>query len=297
MLSYRARLFKKIIKISPRDPARLPLPEVRKQMDQLNLLFGIPGKTIVKKTSIGSIRGEWVQASDADLSNVILYLHGGGYMIGSPKSHRGIVARISHASKARAFALDYRLGPESPFPAAVEDAVAAYRWLINHETPANNIVIAGDSAGGGLTLATLISLRDAGDPLPAAAVLLSPWTDLTLSGASYITKADADPLLKKNHLMTFCDAYVEKSDPKNPLISSVFANLKNLPPMLIQVGSDEILLDDSVRVADAAKKAGVDVTIEIWDGLWHVWQCFARYVPEAKDAINKIGAFIRLHMT
>ncbi len=204
-----------------------------------------------------------------------------------------MAARISRASGARVLAINYRLAPEHPFPAAVEDATAAYRWLLAQGIAPNRIVIAGDSAGGGLTISTLLALRDAKQPLPAAAVPISPWTDLAATGESLRTLAGKDPMVQAEPLKEMAKLYLGKADAKNPLASPLYADFKGLPPMLIQVGGAEILLDDAKRVADKAKAAGVMVELEVWDEMVHVWHVFAKLLPEGQQAIDRIGRFVR----
>jgi epsilon-lactone hydrolase len=242
---------------------------------------------------VAGIAAEWVVAPGAAENRAILYLHGGGYVTGSIKTHRAMVARISRASAARVLLIDYRLAPEHPFPAAVEDATAAYKWLLSQGLKPNKIAIAGDSAGGGLAIALLIALRDAKQPLPAAAVGISPWTDLEGTGASVKTKAAKDPMVGIDNLNESAKAYYAGHDPKHPLISPLHADFHGLPPILIQVGEAEILLDDSTRVAERAKAAGVEVVLEQWEDMVHVWHVFAKILPEGQQAIDKLGAFVR----
>jgi acetyl esterase/lipase len=205
-----------------------------------------------------------------------------------------LAARLAIASQARLLTIDYRLAPENPYPAALEDAHAAFRWLLAQDIPAKQIAIGGDSAGGGLTLATAVSLRDAGQALPAALFLLSPWTDLTFTGKSIQNRKGIDPIFGgEGNRIGFAPAYLGTHDPADPLVSPLFADLHDLPPTLIHVGSDEILLDDSTRLEENLKVAGVESQLEVWDGLWHVFQIFAPYVPEAQLSIDKVGEFIR----
>jgi acetyl esterase/lipase len=228
-----------------------------------------------------------------DPDRTILYLHGGAYTRGSIVSHRALVARLSAASGARALVIAYRLAPENPFPAAVEDATAAYRWLLEQHIQPDQLVVSGDSAGGGLSLALLLALRDAGHPLPAGAALLSPWTDLAGTGESIRTLAGADPWLNAERLMLTAGLYLAGADACNPLASPLYGDLHGLPPLLIQVGTDEILLDDATRLAERARAAGVPVTLEVWERMWHVFQSFAAEIPEGRQAVEKIGAFVR----
>jgi epsilon-lactone hydrolase len=244
----------------------------------------------------GGVQAEWVQASNAVAERVILYLHGGGYVIGSIATHRGLAGRLSQAAAARVLLVDYRLAPEHPFPAAVDDATGAYRWLLAQGIAPARLVMAGDSAGGGLTIATLVALRDAGVPLPAAAVCLSPWIDLEGRGDSVTTKAAADPLVQKDMLLQLGAWYLAGADPHTPLAAPLYADLRHLPPLLIQVGTAEILLDDATRLAEKAIAAGVKVTLEPWEDMIHVWQLFAPMLPEGQQAIERIGVFVQQHI-
>jgi acetyl esterase/lipase len=277
----------------PRD--ELNIEEARAAIEQGGALFGPEAGTTNEAVDAGGVPAEWIRGPGAGEAATIYYLHGGGYTIGSIGSHRGLISRLSKASGARALAIDYRLAPEHPFPAGLEDAVRAYRWLLAQGADPSTIVIAGDSAGGGLTLATLLSLRDAGDPLPAAAVLLSPWTDLDASGESTQTRAALDPMIPVDPLKRMAHLYAGDRPLTDPLVSPLYAGLHGLPPMLIHVGDHEVLLDDSTRLAERAKAAGVDATLEVWDEMIHVWQFFAPLLPEATQAIERIGGFIREH--
>jgi monoterpene epsilon-lactone hydrolase len=223
----------------------------------------------------------------------ILYLHGGYYVFGSIHSHRNLAGNIAAGARARALIIAYRLGPEHPFPAAPEDALTAYRWLLAQDRRPHQITLVGDSAGGGLVLALLLSLRDRGEPLPAAAVCLSPVTDLTLSGESWKTNDRKDAVIERQVAEEARSMYVARTNPCEPLCSPLFADLHGLPPLLIQVGSDEVFLSDSTCFAEHARAAGVDVTLEVWRGMQHVWQYSAPFVPEARQAINRIGEFIK----
>jgi epsilon-lactone hydrolase len=243
----------------------------------------------------GGVSAEWIIPPGAEETRVVLYLHGGGYVVGSINTHRDLMARIARAAGARALGIDYRLAPEHPFPAAVEDATAAYRWLVSHGTAPARIAIAGDSAGGGLTLDTLIALRDAGEPLPAAAACLSPWVDLQGIGASMTSKAAVDPFVQKEMIQFMAQQYLGDRDPRTPLAAPLYADLQGLPPLLIQVGTAEVLLDDATRIAERARAAGVEVSLEVWDDMIHVWQLFAPILPEGQQAIEHISAFIRAH--
>jgi acetyl esterase/lipase len=223
----------------------------------------------------------------------VLYLHGGGYVIGSPRSHRHLAAAIGRAAGTPTLLLDYRLAPEHPFPAAVDDAVAAYRWLLARGLSSDRIVVAGDSAGGGLTVALLLALRDRGVARPAGGVCISPWVDLTCSGASYATKAATDPIVTRDGVAAMAQAYAGTGDFKGPLVSPLFADLRGLPPLLVQVGSEEVLLDDAAGLSARARAAGVDVTYEEWPAMIHVWHWFLPMLDEAERAVATIGGFVR----
>lgn len=245
-----------------------------------------------EQVSAGGINSEWVTAPGAKGDRVVLYLHGGGYVIGSVKTHRDLMGRVSRSAQARVLGLNYRLAPENPFPAAVDDAVAAYRWLLGQGYKPSKIAVAGDSAGGGLTVATLVAIREAGLPLPAAGVCLSPWVDLEGIGESMTTRAKVDPVVQREGLTGMAQAYLQGKDPRTPLAAPLYADLKGLPPLLIQVGDAETLLDDSNRLAERAKAAGVQVKLEVWPEMIHVWQLFASFLPEGQQAVDVIGKFI-----
>lgn len=270
----------------------LSFSEQRAQMEQATTAMPPPADVTFEPVSAGGVPAEWTQAPGASRRNVVLYVHGGGYCIGSINTHRLLVSEISRASGAAVLSLDYRLAPEHPFPAAVEDAAAAYGWLLAQGHEPRQLAVAGDSAGGGLTVATLLALRDAGTAPPAAGVCLSPWLDLTQSGESMTSKAAVDPMVQRDRLEEMAEAYAGKNR-RAPLASPLFADLKGLPPLLVQVGTAETLLDDSTRLADKARKADVDVTLEPWDDMIHVWQAFSFVLPEARQAIERIGGYLR----
>jgi acetyl esterase/lipase len=272
---------------------QMSLDERRAFFDSLSEQFPTPADVVVERADANGVRAEWVRAAGARPDSVVLYLHGGGYIVGSPLSHRHLVAELGRAAEAAALSLDYRLAPEHPFPAAVEDAVTAYAWLLDQGISPNRIVIAGDSAGGGLTVATMLLLRDRGIALPAGGVCISPWADLTISAESYKTKADVDPMLNKDQLMMMAAAYLAGADPRSPLASPIFADLKGLSPLLIQVGTDEIILDDSLVLAERAKEAGVACTLEVSEEMIHVWHFFYPLVRQGREAIARIGEFVR----
>ena len=269
----------------------MSVPEMRRQYDRAERVFAVGPEVQVER--LETPRAERLQPATAQPGRMVLYLHGGGYVIGSPRSHRHLAAAIASAAAASALLLDYRLAPEHPFPAALDDAVAAYRWLLDHGVAPGGIVIAGDSAGGGLTVATLVALRDAGLPRPAAGVCISPWVDLTCSAPSYAAKAATDPIVDGQSVARMAAAYVGAADRRTPLASPLFADLAGLPPLLIHVGSEEVLLDDSTALADRAAKAGVEATLDVWPEMVHVWHWFLPMLDEAQAAIDRIGIFAR----
>ena len=280
-----------LAKLPPSDS--LTTAERRAQYERAEKVFPTPPDVKVERVNVPAAPAEWLRPPSAVPGRVVLYLHGGGYVIGSPRSHRHLAAAVAGAAGASALLLDYRLAPEHPFPAAVEDATAAYRWLLDQAIAPERIVIAGDSAGGGLTVATLLALREARVPLPAGGVCISPWVDLTCSGASYATKAAADPIVRRAGVEEMARAYLGATPPRTPLASPLFADLRGLPPLLIHVGSDEVLLDDAVQLAERAKAGGVDATLEIYDRMIHVWHWFLPMLDEAQTAVEAIGRFVR----
>ena len=235
----------------------------------------------------------WLTPKGAPDDKLLVYLHGGAYIMGGIATHRQIVSHIARAACVRALLPEYRLAPEHPFPAAVEDAVSLYRALLADGYAPENIVFAGDSAGGGLTMATLLSLRDAGDPMPAGACLLSPWLDLAGTGETMTTHARRDPWFKPDDMPVVASYYCEPAQLRNPIVSPVYADLSNLPSLYIQVGAEEILLSDSTRAAEKIEAAGGKIDLEVWPGMWHVFQAFVHLMPESRMAVRKIGAFAR----
>jgi len=284
----------KLLKNNANKEMEKRVEESRKGLDVIASITKLPKDVKIEPVDINGMAAIWISVPTSNPDNIILYLHGGGYISGSFISHQDLAMRISRAAKAKVLLIDYRLAPEDPFPAAVEDAVKSYKWLIeNQKINPNKIVIAGDSAGGGLTLVTLIKLRDDNISLPAAGVCLSPWTDLTLTGESYYRNAKADPFLKYYDIAFMAHLYIGDNDPQNPYISPLYADLHGLPPILIHVGTAEIIEDDSVRFAEKAKKAGTDVKLEIFDDMIHGFQAFSAWAPEGQGAIDKIGAYIQ----
>ncbi|MBD3214259.1 MAG: alpha/beta hydrolase fold domain-containing protein [Candidatus Lokiarchaeota archaeon] len=270
--------------------------ESRESLDSLAALVDLPSEITLTHIEINGMNAVWIDSPEADSQKVILYLHGGGYIEGSLSSHQDLAMRIGKASKARILLIDYRLAPENPFPAALNDAVSAYEWLIEKQgIPSSQVIIAGDSAGGGLTIATLLRLKELAKALPSAAICLSPWTDLAMEGDSIKANSNQDKFLKLYDLLFMASLYIQDKYPKNPLISPLYGDLSGLPPLFIQVGSLEILLDDAARLAKKAEKAGVDVKLDVWDDMIHVFQAFADWAPEGEEAIKKIGQFAQAH--
>lgn len=245
---------------------------------------------------IEGVPGEWVQTPGAWSERVVLYLHGGGFVGGSARGHRSLTGEVSRAAQARVLAIDYRLAPEHPFPAAVDDAVIAYTWLLGQGFAPGKIAVAGDSAGGGLTISLLLALRERGLPAPSCGVCLSPWVDLEGAGASIRSHAHLDPMLMPRGIEVMARHYVgEAGDLRHPMASPIHAVLSKLPPLLVQVGALEVLLDDSVRLVDRVRAAGGRAELEVWPHMVHVWQFF-RFLPEARRALDRVGAFIRGHI-
>lgn len=272
---------------------KVDLQKERAELDKLGSLFK-PLTTIqCMDENTNGISAEWITTPDSKTKRVILYIHGGSFVAGSIRSHRSLAANIAHASKARSLIIDYRLAPEHPFPSALEDALSAYQWLLEHKCPPEHISIVGDSAGGGLTIALLVKLRDMTLPIPAAAVCLSPMIDHTYSGETWKANSRSDIVIypKKEH--EFTRMYLGLTEPHNPFVSPHFAELAGLPPLLIQVGTYEVLLSDSRHLAEKARIAGVDVILDEWEGMQHVWQFGASFLPEGRLAIAKIGDFIQ----
>lgn len=270
------------------------IADQRAAYDRCFTQYPLPEGTEIEAVTAGGRPAEWVR-TPASGESVILYFHGGGYMIGSLASYRGLGARLATAAGARVLNLDYRLAPEHRFPAPVEDATAAYRWLLEQGVAPGRIVLAGDSAGGGLTLAALLALRDAGDPLPAAAVPLSAWTDLTGAGESMTSRAAVDPWVSPAGLRAVAKMYLNGESPENPLASPLHGDLRGLPPLYLIVGELETLVDDTTRFAEKARAAGVDVTVEEVPEMVHVFPMFAPVEPAGQAAIDRIGEFVRKH--
>jgi acetyl esterase/lipase len=283
----------------PTQPPAVPptIAETRAGFEQMMTAFVPPLGADVRCEPIDAagVRAEWIDTPQSERSRVVLWLHGGGYIFGSLATYRELASRVARAARARCLLIDYRLAPEHPFPAAIEDATATYRWLLRQDISPGCIAIAGDSAGGGLTLGTLVALQSAGEPLPAAAVCLSPLTDLEATGASLKTADDPLMVGGPDAVLAMSRAYVQNGSLRDPRASPLHADFEGFPPLLIQVGTREALLDDSRRAAERARAAGVEVNLEVGEGLIHVWPLFAPTAPESIAAIDSLGAFVRRH--
>ena len=269
--------------------------ERRQRLDSFGSALGVPDDARLETVQINGVQAEWSATPAADPACAVLYLHGGGYMAGSIVSHRYVAIEIGRSARARTLALDYRRAPEHPYPAQLDDALAAYRHLLDQGLPAGKIAVGGDSAGGNLTLALLIALRTRGLPLPACGWLVSPWSDLTASGATMQSKAAVDPMIQKPYVLELAQNFAGGRDLSDPLISPQLADLTGLPPLLIQVGSEETLLDDSVMLAGRAGAAGVATTLEIWPDMIHAFTMFFPLVAASRRATVDAGSFIRRH--
>nr|WP_249135184.1 alpha/beta hydrolase [Bradyrhizobium sp. AUGA SZCCT0222] len=271
--------------------------ERRQRLDEVGSTWPIASDVKCDAVDCDGVPGEWSLAPGSDPSRVLLYFHGGGYCSGSIQSHRRMVTEAGRAAQSRALAIDYRRAPEHPYPAAHEDALTAWRFLRKQGLPAANIAVGGDSAGGNLALGLIGRLRTAGEQLPGCAWLVSPWTDLTMSGTTLDTKDATDPLIHRAYLAELADAYAPSPiDRRDPLISPLFADLAGFPPLLIQVGSAETLLADATRLAAAAGSDNVEVSLEIWPHMIHAWPVWNARLADGRRALAKAGQFIRAHL-
>lgn len=272
------------------------LDELRAACDRwFAVTVPVPPDLRTERVDAGGVACLWASMPGTSTDRVILYLHGGAFVLGSPTAYRGFAAALSRAADAQVLIVEHRLAPENPHPAAVHDAVTAYRWLVNGQGDPASTIVAGDSSGGGLTLALLTALRDAGDALPAGAVCVSPWVDMTLSGPSVDGRAELDPFLSRAGLENMVGAYLQGQDPATPSASPLFAELAGLPPVLVLAGTCEVLLDDATRMADRARQAGIDVTVRIGEGMFHMWPIMYAHLPEARTALDEIGRFVKSH--
>jgi len=271
--------------------------ERRKRLDEVGSVWPVADDVKITSVDVDGVPGEWSIVPSSDPSHVVMFFHGGGYCSGSILSHRRLVTEAGRAAGARTLAIAYRLAPEHPFPAAYDDVLTAWRFLRDRNIPAAHIAIGGDSAGAGLALALIGRLHDAHEELPGCAWLISPWTDLTMSGTTLSSKEAVDPLIHKQYLIELADAYLPAGmDRKDPRVSPLYADLKGFPPVLIQVGSAETLLDDATRFAAGAGAADVRVTLEIWPQMIHAWPLWNARLEPGRRALASAGAFIRQHL-
>ena len=278
-------------------PRPVGWPERRKRLDEVGSIWPVAADVKLALVNVNGVPGEWSIVPGSDPSRVVMFFHGGGYCSGSIVSHRRLVTEAGRTAEARTLAIDYRLAPEHPFPAAYDDALTAWRFLRDQNIPGANIAVGGDSAGAGLTVALISRLLDAREELPACAWLISPWTDLTMSGSTLLTKEAVDPLIHKQYLNELADAYLPRGmDRKDPRVSPLYADLEGFPPILIQVGSAETLLEDATRFAAVSGAADVRVTLEIWPQMIHAWPLWNAHLEPGRRALASAGAFIREHL-
>jgi acetyl esterase/lipase len=270
-----------------------PVEELRRRYASLAAEFGPPpADVLVERAHLGQVKGEWVRVSETVPQRLLLYFHGGGFIAGSPQSHRSLIAKLCRVGGAAALSLDYRLGPEFPFPACLRDAVDAYRFLISKAYPPESVVLAGDGAGGGLAVATMMAIRNGGLPMPAGLVALSPWADLTLSGWSIMENAESDPTLSWDLLFVSARHYLNGANPADPYASPIYGSMRDFPPIMIHAGSSEILRDDASRLGELAAASNVPVSVEVYDGMGHLFQAQAAS-QDAKVSLHRLGQFIR----
>ena len=295
MPSWQSAFFARLTRISGSRSfgAAAGIDELRQHYDHLTARFGaVPADATFEPAQLGPVKGEWVRVEGAARHRLVLYLHGGGHIAGSPVGHRPLVARLCQAGGANAFSLAYRLAPEFAFPAGLRDAIDAYRHLVSRGVPASTIILAGDGSGGGLAFSCALAIRNAGLPMPAGIVAMSPWADLTLSGWSMLQNARNDAALNWELLFLCARHYLKKASPADPYASPVYAALHDFPPVMVHAGSLEILRDDASRLGDLAAAANVPVSVEIYDGMQHVFQA-SPYVPEARISLARMGQFIK----
>lgn len=294
-LSLRSHLLRRVVRwlVAPTVSGSAPVTSRRRQLERLTKLSRLPFPpgSQIEVTTHGGVPGLWLRNTRVAQKRTVLYLHGGAYAVGSTEVYREFNAHLARALQAQIASIDYRLSPEHPYPAAVDDAFAAYQALLRQGIAPSDLVVAGDSAGGNLTLALVLRVRDAGLPLPSKLVLLSPWTDMTVSGQSAADKPRDDMLITASIRKSAQD-YLAGTDARAPLVSPIFADLRGLPPTLIQVTDTEILLDDARRLADGLRTAQVPTELRVWPGLWHVWPLFAGKMPESDAAVAEIAAFL-----
>lgn len=293
-LSFRGRFWRIVLGVIFKGK-RLTIAENRTITAQSGqMMRKIPNDVQLQKIEINGIQAVWIRPTRANQDQVAIHLHGGGYVTGSIESHLMMCIPMAQTLKMAILLPEYRLAPEYPFPAALDDALSVYKWLLSQGFQPANIFISGDSAGGGLSLATVLALRNAGLPLPAGIVCISPWTDLTLKGKSHITNAKSETLLRTDILREWAHAYASPDNFENPLVSPLYADFHGFPPIFIQVGSNEILLDDATMLARKAQADGVFVDLKVWDSVWHAWPVLGNLIPESKQAFEQISQFVQM---
>ena len=280
--------------------AENPIFPTYANLDQIREIFDNMGNSLPQTMNISDpiiseqkFSGMWVEAKDTEPQRAILYIHGGGFVIGSSKSYHELMSRLAVSANAKALGLDYRRTPENTFPAPIEDIMSAYRWMLESDLEPKQIVIAGDSCGGGLSIAALISIRDEGLPQPACAACLSPWSNLECAGESMKENEELDFLVQQETLLEWAKIYLNGADPRSPLASTIHADLSGLAPVLIQTGGAEMLLTDAVQLEEKLKSAGNQVRLEVWEDMTHNWQMFAPILDKGQEAIDQVGSFIR----
>ncbi|PKM96361.1 MAG: alpha/beta hydrolase [Firmicutes bacterium HGW-Firmicutes-1] len=293
-MSIQAWIVKKIMKkVIPRDK---DFNLRRKKTDELSRKYSLAKNVKLQQVQLGGVTGEWFFLENAPKGKVIVFLHGGGYCVGSITTYRQFTSILAKETGIRTLYVEYRLAPENPFPAALEDAISVYQSLLSEGIASKNIILVGDSAGGGLCLALTLALRDKGDALPAALALFSPLTDLTLTAKSYKTNAKKDPMVILEDQISLVEAYTRGQDTKNPLISPRYGNFNGFPPILIHTSDDEVLLDDSLNLAEKARKDGVQVNLKLWKGMFHVFTIFPKLTPEGKKSLKEITEYIKQYL-
>jgi monoterpene epsilon-lactone hydrolase len=283
----------KLREIIAARPRASEIAQMRLDADARGKAFGLPSDVTVQPVVANGVKAEWISTPDADASGAILYLHGGGYVICSLDSHRHLMAEVGRAAGVRTLAIDYRLAPEHPFPAPIEDTVAAYRYLLDSGLRPARIALAGDSAGGGLVVGALLAIREARLPLPACGWCISPWVDMEALGESFNDRATADPTVQKATILMMAQWYLGGVDPRHPHAAPIYGELRGLPPLLIQVGASETLLDDSVALARKAGAADVVVDLQIWPEMIHIWHIYFPMLSAGRRAIASGGSFVR----
>lgn len=294
--SIRSRILSAMLKYKSKNPQTkkgIKLDIIRQKVDDYAQRYRVPKDIVIESLSQGDIRGEWQIPDNAPTQSCIFYLHGGGYTIGSPGGHRAMTVGLAQASTTKVFSLDYRLSPENRFPAAVDDALLGYNWLLEQGFSPSNIVVAGDSAGGGLAMALMLKLKDHNISRPSGVILLSPWTDLSLSGDSVMENGKKCAMLNKIILQKCAESYLNGEDSSNPMASPLFGDMSGMPPLLIYVSTTEAIRDDSLRLEEKAKKSGVQVKLNIWNKQPHAWPAFYPFTPESKQCVLEMGDFVK----